>query len=1111
MNHHNSFVFHDASGRRWSRFKSLIFFFSIIISLLTVIFIKSLFVKPVFNIPQNVYEIKTILKKMDTNIANNNISEKDWLAFTKKNENKNIEYHSYSGSDPVRLGFYINWDRRSWKSLLDNGKFLTHIASDWFTVSLNNKRLKINTDDELLNFLKKKNINFIPVLKNLDIDKWMPEAVEDIVKCNSDEQLIFINQITDEINRINASGLIVDFGLIDPSYKDNYTGFFRLLSNQLKENKKQLWLSMPMGKELASYDIEELSLFIDKFIATLHDENSEVDSPGSISSLDWVKGWSETVSSYGSPEQWIIGLGNYGYDWQEGSNMAELISFADSMTRAKKSGITSLEMSEEDFEPNFTYELNGKIHNVWFLDAVTFLNSYHAAATKMKGGVSINPLGFEDPSLWEIFSDFTAEEPSASDELISKIEKIRTDDIIANIGNGEMLVFDNTASDGKREIRRNNDGFFIETYKAVPSYYNVSRQRSGSSKVAITFDDGPDPKYTPKLLDILKQNNVSATFFILGIKAEKYPEIVKRIVDEGHLIGIHSYTHPDIYQASSERITLELNASERLIQDITGKSTLLFRAPYSDNKPISYGEFNPFVQIQDMGYFTVSYTIDSKDWEKPGVNNILENIKNERREGNVILLHDAGGDRSQTIEALPLIIKFISDRGDKIVSLEELLGIDRNALMPAVDSNQQNLTSMVTGTGFHVIRLLKEFFWAFMIIATILVVMRAIAVLFFALKYKSDYPKNSDEFSPPVSILISAYNEEKVIEKTLLSLINSDYNGDKEIIVVDDGSGDETTRVVANLAKKYPEIILVTQENTGKAIALRRGVSISKNEIIIMLDADTQFQKNTVKNLVLPFMDLKTGAVSGHARVGNTKNFITHCQDIEYISAFNLDRRAFHQLNCITVVPGAVCAVRKTALLEAGGITNDTLAEDTDFTLNLYRTDYRVVYAKDAVAWTEAPESVNALIKQRFRWGFGTLQCLWKHRDMAFSKNYGVLGLFAMPAMWFFNIFLLALGPVIDIFFLISLINHFNPILYAFFTVFFLIDIILAVLSCNMEHENIKKSFFVIPMRFFYKAILGYVMWKVLLKAIQGIWVGWGKLDRSASVSVNLDNILVKS
>ncbi len=1112
MHNQNSFIFHDASGRRWSRFKSFFFIFSIIFSLLTVIFIKSLFVKPVFNIPVQIKEMKTKLKAMDQNADNHYLSKKEWLQFSRTlNKNQNNLIHEQKNSDFINLGFYINWDRRSWKSLEENAKFLTHVASDWFTISLDDSRLKINNDEELLHLLKEKKVNFMPVLKNLETDKWMPEAVEDIVNNDNTVKEQFIKKITEEINEINAAGLIVDFGMIDPSYRNNYTQFFELLSHQLKENQKQLWLCLPMGLELRAYNLEGLSVFVDKFIASLHDENSENDEPGPISSISWVQGWSDTISAYGSPEQWIIDIGNYGYDWEK-NKKGGLISFPDAMIRARQSGITNFAMNKESLEPNFIYEINNNIHEVWFLDAVTFLNTFNAVKTKMKGGVSISTLGFEDAAVWKIFSNFLEEEPYTDEELFNQIANIQTNDIIANVGEGELLSFDNKAFDGKRKIIQNTDGSFYETYTEIPSYYNVSRQRTDSSKIAITFDDGPDPQYTPKLLDILKENNVQATFFILGAKAEKQPELVRRIVNEGHLIGIHSYTHPDIYQISRERITLELNASERLIQAITGKSALLFRPPYSDNKPISYQEFNPFIQIQDMGYFTIAYTIDSKDWEKPGVEKILENIKNERNEGNVVLLHDAGGDRSQTVEALPLIIKFFRDRGDKIVSLDEVAGIDKSVLMPFADAGKQNLTRIVAGTGIKVKRWLNEIFWAFIIISTVLVVLRGAIVFFFALRYKTKkYQSKDNLFNPQVTILISAYNEGKVIEKTLLSLINSDYKGKKEIIIIDDGSKDDTSIVVSSLAKKFPEIILVRQENAGKALALKNGISIAKNEIIIMLDADTQFQKDTVRNLVIPFIDPKVGAVSGHARVGNSRNFISRCQDLEYISGFNLDRRAYHELNCITVVPGAVCAVRKTALLKAGGITNDTLAEDTDFTLSLHRTGYRVVYAKNAVAWTEAPETIKSLVKQRIRWGYGTLQCLWKHRDMAFSPGFGTLGLFAIPGMWFFHIFLIAIGPVIDTFFLLTLLNPINPVLYIFFALFILIDIFLAIAACIMEGEGIKKSFIIIPMRFFYKALLGYVMWKVLLRAIQGIWVGWGKLDRSASVSINLDNSLIKS
>src|SRR5260370_34657417 len=123
----------------------------------------------------------------------------------------------------------------------------------------------------------------------------------------------------------------------------------------------------------------------------------------------------------------------------------------------------------------------------------------------------------------------------------------------------------------------------------------------------------------------------------------------------------------------------------------------------------------------------------------------------------------------------------------------------------------------------------------------------------------------------------------------------------------------------------------------------------------------------------------------------------------------------------MTVLPGAISAIRKTAIDRAGGLSLDTLAEDTDLTLSLHKERLRIVYVPAAVAWTEAPETVRALSRQRFRWAYGTLQCLWKHRDMVFNWKYRALGLFSLPSIWFFQIIMVAITPMVDLFLLASL------------------------------------------------------------------------------------------
>ncbi len=342
-----------------------------------------------------------------------------------------------------------------------------------------------------------------------------------------------------------------------------------------------------------------------------------------------------------------------------------------------------------------------------------------------------------------------------------------------------------------------------------------------------------------------------------------------------------------------------------------------------------------------------------------------------------------------------------------------------------------------------------------------------------------------------------------MIAETMRTLLATDYKGEIEVVVVDDGSTrSNCSRKLSALRKATRAFDCYSRKITGKP-ALSNAVSLPcTTAIIVFIDADTQCQRDTLPRLLEPFADQRIGAVSGHAKVGNLRTFIARCQALEYTCGFNLDRRAYNRWQCITVVPGAISAVRKDAINEAGGLSLETLAEDTDLTLCLHRRRQRIVYVPDAIAWTEAPESVHALTRQRSRWAYGTLQCLWKHRDMVFNWNYRALGWFSLPSIWFFQIVLVAITPMVDLFLLASLPFGVWSAVLPFIMIFLSMDVLLATLACILEREPIVRAWRILPMRLIYRPMLSYCIWKAILRAIKGAWVSWGKLERTASVPV---------
>ncbi len=303
----------------------------------------------------------------------------------------------------------------------------------------------------------------------------------------------------------------------------------------------------------------------------------------------------------------------------------------------------------------------------------------------------------------------------------------------------------------------------------------------------------------PKILDILKAANVKATFFVVGVNAERYPSLVRRIVNEGHEIGNHTYYHPNLALCWPEHIRLELNATQLLLETITGRATTFFRPPYAaDTGPTELSELAPLKIAEDLNYLVVLENIDPQDWAKPGADIILRRIKQQRHDGSVILLHDAGGDRSQTVEALPLILDWLHTRGDTIVPLSTLLGTTRDAVMPPVQRDAQFLSRFVSSTGFRVYHSIEEFLWAFMIVATALVVIRTLIVIWLAARFRRE-PKT--DFAEPISVVMAAYNEEKVIAQTMRTLLATDYKGEIEVVVVDDGSRDQTAAEIERIAQ----------------------------------------------------------------------------------------------------------------------------------------------------------------------------------------------------------------------------------------------------------------------------------------------------------------------
>lgn len=468
----------------------------------------------------------------------------------------------------VRLGFYESWDPNSFDSLKAHAGSLTHLCPDWLTVEDGRGSLKMLTEQKVLDLVKDRGIVLLPLLRNMGEEGvWVPEAAEGLINGPAARQDAFIAKLKSSLKAMGAGGVIIDWEQVDPTYRDAMTALMAKVASALHGEGMELWLCVPMGKDLTVFHLDTLAEHVDHFVAMLHDENSESDPPGPIASRDWFNGWLETLMDYGEPSQWVVALGSYGYDWAEGEKEAQTIRFQDVMSRAGRSSLASCDFEAPACNPHFVYEDSGAVHTLWFLDAVTFLNQLKAGRAHHVGGVAIARLGTEDPGIWQVLKLDTAK--PLSRENLATLETIRSGAAIAHIGRGNFITMADERADGARQIAIEKDddsgALVTERYEKFPSYLTIVHQDSiMQDSVAITFDDGPDPQWTPQILDILKAKGVSATFFMVGANMEKYPDLVRRIVGEGHTVGVHTYTHPNIALVSKERAYLEFNATQRL-------------------------------------------------------------------------------------------------------------------------------------------------------------------------------------------------------------------------------------------------------------------------------------------------------------------------------------------------------------------------------------------------------------------------------------------------------------------------------------------------------------------------------------------------------------------
>ena len=775
-------------------------------------------------------------------------------------------------------------------------------------------------------------------------------------------------------------------------------------------------------------------------------------------------------------------------------------------------------------------------HEVWFLDAVTVLNEMRAARQLGIQTFSLWRLGSEDDSVWKIWDAPVHSDPAKDLGVIPPGYSVDDE------GVGDVLRVTRRPQNGRRTLTLDDDDqvplplkmVTKETMVSYPLPYTVELYGYHPKQVSLTFDDGPDPVWTPKILDVLRDRHATGTFFMIGEVAEDNVDLMQRVYREGHEIGNHTFTHPDISEISNRTVDLELNLTESLFGSKIGVHPLFFRPPYSiDQEPDTNDQAAPVDRIQSLGYTIIGDKIDTNDWDEHPkktpqeitdavFQQIADMDSHPDRRGSIILLHDGGGDRSVTVKALPVLIDALRAHGYQIVPVSELLGLSRDQVMPVLTARQK-WQARADSIAFFLWAFFNRFVIVVFYVGDVLMSARLIIIGICAIIDRFRVRKNfaTPDYAPRVAVLIPAYNEEKVIARTIRSVMMSNYKN-LRVVVIDDGSKDATYQVACDA---YPEHIasgrltVLTKPNGGKADALNYALEFIDEEVYVGIDADGVIAHDAVTNLVCHFANPKIGAVAGNAKVGNRVNLWTRWQALEYITSQNFERRALDLFDVVMVVPGAIGAWRTAAVKKGEGYHTNTVAEDADLTMNLLEQGYSVIYEDRALAFTEAPVNADGLMRQRFRWSFGILQAIWKHRG-AITKNRA-MGLFALPNILIFQILLPLVSPFIDLFFIAGLVHyaidkHFHPEtasndtvlkLLTFFLAFLLIDFVASALAFALERKHPASKgdgwllFHIWIQRFTYRQVFSVVLFKTLKRAIDGKPFNWDKLERTAQMS----------
>lgn len=1123
MGHDSKQVFQTDSPRRWKIFvwtaRSIIALLLLALGTIIFAFIKNSYPDLPKLIGVSNVEFKPLKKTDKPNEFKRYIKKKPRRLISEKEMKRRSPLHS-----TIRAAFYVNWDIQSFNALQKHIDDLNVVLPEWLSIDPNADTIVTQIQWNAYRMMDSSQAKIIPLLSNFYNDQWHDSCVTRMVASRK-KRSVFISNLLTVIQRYGFDGVSVDFeDLYSLTDDQALVDFHKELYDSLHAHNLLATQCIPPFN--ADYRVSDLHKFNDYIFVMAYDQHFMTTEPGPVSGAKWVEQVLDVFTEKIQPEKFVLCIAGYGYDWLKGGT-GRAVSYQEAISTARETH-AKIDFDNENYNVHYTYfDDKQQEHEVWFADAATNYNVMRTASEFGLAGVALWRLNAEDPRIWSFYKkDLSKDSLSASPADIEPLTHVSASSDVDFIGDRDAQILDVLAwpHDGKTKLEYNAKEQLIseETYLELPSSYVIKKIGPTTEKqIVLTFDDGPDARYTPKVMEILKRENVPAAFFMIGENMQNNLPLVRKVYDAGYEIGNHTFTHPNLSDISKLRSKLELNATRRLLEIITDHSTVLFRPPFnSDVLSQKLSDILPVAESRQENYLTVGESIDPQDWKQGfTVDSIMNRIYNAENKNGLVLLHDAGGDRSATVAALPKIIAYYRSQGYQFLSIAQLVGKSKNDLMPAVVGRKQNFINhanyFIADSFFRI----QHFIFGIFFVAIFLAMGRIIFIAILAImQHRKAKSIVLTKAQPRVSIIVPAYNEGVNAVKTVNNLLQADYP-DYEIIFVNDGSKDDTLECVTASFADNEKVKIFDKPNGGKASALNYGMERASGEFVVCIDADTQLKRDAVSRLMESFTGEDVAAVAGNVKVGNEVNMLTKWQSIEYITAQNFDRQAFDMLNCITVVPGAIGAFRKSAVKEAGGFTSDTLAEDCDLTVRILRVGYRVTTNNSAIAMTESPEVLQEFLRQRFRWSFGVMQTFWKNKAVCFNKKYKALGLIAFPNILIFQIVLPFLSPLVDFVMFTGLLYDFVCMaglvngsfqvasehamqIGLYYSIFQIIDLLSAMLAFNFEKEKFSKLWLLIPQRFSYRFLMYHVLFKSVRRAMKGELQSWGVLKRTGNVQM---------